>query len=105
MPQEKFMQELAEYRKLGDQKKQLEAQQDRLKKSLLAYVEANGKWEDDQGYARLTNRKAGWKVSAEAVYKLSTAWSQSQDPTTQTCGVMLAQELSETKATTYLQIK
>jgi heme oxygenase len=58
------------YRKLKAQKDDLEKQMDDLKPEIAALVEANGKWTDEDGYARIVKRKPSVAFDAKALEAL-----------------------------------
>ena len=50
------------------------------------YVETNGKFKDESGYARMQKGGGGFSVDSKALHKTATIWSESDDPTLQSCG-------------------
>ena len=96
---------VAQYRKLKAQADYLNAQMNSIKLELVPIVEAEGKWTDDKGYARITERKPSVSYSNSAVESLAQAWCNSDDPVMKSCGEMLKAHRKESPGYTYLQVK
>lgn len=96
---------IARHRKLKAQRDVLDDKLKLVKAELAPMVEANGKWQDGQGYARMVERKAANSYPSASVDRLAITWSGSSDPIMQSCGNMLL-DLRKSKAGySYLQIK
>lgn len=96
---------VAQYRKLKAQRDAIDQQMSEVKAELEPAVEAEGKWTDKEGYARLTERKASVSYSNSAVESLADAWCKSEDAVMRSCGEMLQQHRKESPGYTYLQVK
>jgi len=70
-------------------------------------VAAEGPYEDDDGYARLTRPSTpGVTYKSAAVHGLATAWQVSEDAIMQSCGMMLRQLATQKPGGTQtLQVK
>jgi len=58
------------YRKLKAESDALKNQMDNIKAELLVAVEAHGKWTDEEGYARIVQRKPSVVFDAKALVAL-----------------------------------
>jgi len=96
---------VSRYRKLKAQRDAIDAQMSKVKAELEPIVEAEGKWQDKEGYARITERKPSVSYNGSAVDNLAEAWCKSENAVMQSCGEMLRQHRKESPGSTYLQIK
>ena len=96
---------VAQYRKLKAQRDAIDAQMSEVKAELEPIVEAEGKWTDKEGYARITERKPSVSYSNSAVESLTQAWCNSDDPVMKSCGEMLKVHRKESSGYTYLQVR
>lgn len=65
-----IMPKILAYRKLKGQADALKEQMDALRAELALLVEANGKWEDDQGYAKMVTRNPSVTFDTKALEAL-----------------------------------
>ena len=96
---------VARHRKLKVQKDDLDYQMKLIRAELEPLVEANGKWTDDLGYAKIVTRQASVSFSNADVNRLAKTWAESEDPIVQICGKMLLDLRKETAGRKYLQVK
>ncbi len=93
------------YRELKEQEIALKSTMDTLRATIQTLVEAEGDWQDDIGYARLTHRGISMSFDGKAVSNLMSAWLTSDDAIMQSCGKMLQANQKVTEASTYLSVK
>ena len=96
---------VSRYRKLKAQRDAIDAQMSKVKAELEPIVEAEGKWQDNDGYARIVERNPSVSYSGSAVEALADAWCKSEDAVMRSCGEMLKQHRKESPGSTYLQVK
>ena len=96
---------VSQYRKLKAQADAIKSKMDDVKAKLVPIVEAEGKWQDDKGYARIVERKASVSYNNGAVESLANAWCKSEDPVMRSCGEMLQGHRREKPGSTYLQVR
>lgn len=105
LPDNPIPQLVAQYRKLKVQKDAIDQQMSKVKAKLELIVEAVGKWADDEGYARMVERKPSVSYDGKSVDKLMQAWCKSDNPMMKSCGEMLKAHRKESPGSRYLQIK
>ena len=93
------------YRKLKTQRDAIDQQMSEVKAQLEPIVEAVGKWQDGDGYARIVERNPSVSYSNSAVESLADAWCKSEDAVMRSCGEMLRQHRKENPGSTYLQVR
>jgi len=96
---------VSRYRKLKAQRDAIDAQMSEVKAELEPIVEAVGKWQDSDGYARVIVRKPSVSYSSSAVENLANAWCNSGDPVMKSCGEMLKEYRQEKPGSSYLQVR
>jgi hypothetical protein len=105
LPDNPIPQLMSQYRKLKAQYDAIGQQMSGVKAKLEPIVEAVGKWQDGDGYARMVERKASVSYSSSAVENLASAWCNSDDPVMKSCGEMLRQYRQEKPGSSYLQVR
>jgi hypothetical protein len=85
------------YRKLKAKSDALKAQMDTIKAELLVAVEANGKWTDEEGYARIVIRKPSVTFNTKALEVLCKSMPEIEE--------VLAPHRQIKSGYSYLQIK
>ena len=96
---------VSQYRKLKAQADAIKSKMDDVKAKLVPIVEAEGKWTDKEGYARMTERRPSASYSDSAVESLAQAWCRSEDAVMRSCGEMLRQHRKEKSGYKYLQVR
>ena len=104
MPQ--FIAALDSIRELKKQATVIETEMKSFKtKVIQPHVEANGKFKDDTGYARMQNGGGGFKVDSKAINTTAVIWSESDDPTLQSCGKQILSVMEVKEKYQYLAVK
>ena len=101
-----FIAALDSIRELKKQANDIETEMKSFKTKIIQpYIEANGKFKDNAGYARMQNGGGGFSVDSKALHKTATIWSESDDPTLQSCGKQILSVMKEKKTYQYLAVK
>ncbi len=101
-----FIAALEKIRELKVKANNIETEMKSIKSIMIQpYVEANGKFKDDTGYARMQNGGGGFSVDSKQLHSDATIWSESTDPTMQSCGKQILAKMKKNDTYQYLAVK
>ena len=101
-----FIAALEKFRGLKLEANETETKMKSIKSTVIQpYVETNGKFKDDAGYARMQNGGGGFSVDSKNLHSTATIWSESDDPTMQSCGKQILVMMKEKKTYTFITVK
>jgi len=96
---------IAQHRTLAERKREIEAEISPVKASISEIISVHGNYKDEDGYARISIRKAGVSYTSAEVEKLASVWSESEDHIMRMCGNLLKQHRKVTEERTITYIK
>ncbi len=98
--------QIAKYRELNAQSKNIKAQMDELKSEIEQEVKNAGEFSDSSGYAKLMTRKSSISCkNAKGLSEQATIWSESEDATMQANGKTVLTYLNPKAGYEYLALK